>query len=44
MEENPKEAKSKGISDKTIHDFTDSMNKNRWSKLREKVKSKKESK
>ena len=42
MEENPKEAEKKGISTDLAHEYTDTMSKDRWSKLKEKVKPKKE--
>lgn len=37
MEANPEAAKEKGISSKVIHDYTDSMSKEKWKKLKEKL-------
>ena len=41
MEEKPKEAEKKGISQNLAHEYTDSMTKDKFKKLKEKVKGKK---
>lgn len=40
LEENPQEAKEKGLSNKQVHEFTDDMTKKRFAKLKEKVSKK----
>lgn len=37
MENNPEEAKKKGISPSVAHEFTDGMTKERFSKLKKKI-------
>ncbi len=37
MENNPEEAKKKGISQDIAHEFTDGMTKSRFKKLKEKI-------
>lgn len=39
LEENPEEAKKKGLSEEQVHDFTD-ISKQRFAKLKEKVSKK----
>lgn len=41
MEENPEEAKQKGISKSLAHEYTDPITKDRWKNLKEKLKKKK---
>lgn len=40
MEENPKEANKKGISENLAHEYTDSMTKDKFKKLKEKLEKK----
>lgn len=37
MENNPDEAKKKGVSQKLAHEFTDGMTKGRFAKLKQKI-------
>ncbi len=37
LEENPEEARKKGVSPEVAHEFTDNMTKQRFSKLKQKV-------
>jgi hypothetical protein len=41
LEENPEEAKKRGVSEKTAQDFTKDMTKSRWKNLDERLKKKK---
>lgn len=41
LEENPEEAKKSGVSQSVAHEFTDTMTKERWKKLKNTVKGKK---
>ena len=41
MEENPEEAKKKGISKELAHEYTDPITKGKWKKLTEKIGKKK---
>ena len=41
VENNPQLAKEKGISQKTAQDFTQGMTKQRWGKLKQRVKKEK---
>lgn len=40
LENNPEEARRKGIKKSTVKDFTEGMTKGKWKKLKEKVSGK----